>query len=75
MLTMCFGVIVSLNYSWLHISLLKDWLNEKGLGLAKLMIKNKNPVVWVQQSAKNYCFFKSIFVFWVKLGALLQKSN
>ena len=57
MLTIYFGLNVTLNYSWLHISMLKGSLDEKN---PKVFMKNKNPVAWVQQSAKNYCSFKPL---------------
>ena len=57
MVTVYFGLHVTLNYSWLHISMLKGSLDEIN---PKFFMKNQNPVAWDQQSAKNYRSFKSL---------------
>ena len=58
MLTIYFSLNVTLNYSSLHILMLKGSLDEKN---SKFFFKNKTyPVAWDQQSPKNYRFFRSL---------------
>ena len=63
MLTAYFGLNVTLNYSWSHISMLKGSLVEKN---SKFFIKNKTyPVAWNQKKCQKLLFLQ-IFVFRIK---------